>query len=615
MSKHYGAIAFTDAVRDVQRRHGQRGGSEMATLISVNVGLPRDITWNERIVHTGAWKYPVTGPRMVRRLNIDGDGQGDLDGHGGENRAVLVYQLDSYRHWASQFRRDDLVPGMLGENLTVEGLPDDQVCIGDRYRIGGAILEVTQPRVTCYRAGMRIGEPRMAALLVSHRRPGFYCRVITEGAVEAGQEIVKVGSGAEGLTVAEIDALLYLPGHPLDALERALRIPALSPGWQVSLRNLAEQSVGESRSAGNIGLTAAASSPPPAWPGFRALKVTATHVESDHVRSISFGAPDGTPLPSWRAGQSITLRLIPDTASAPLIRNYSLSNRPGTAEYRIAVKHEPHGAGSGYLHNNIQPGDLIDAAAPRGTFFLTDGDSPVILISAGVGITPVLAMLHTLAAAETPREVWWLHAARNSAEHSFCAESRSLLNRLSHSRSHVFYSRPGTADRKGVDFTEVGRLSTDALRRLGLPRDGDAYLCGPPAFLDELSSGLIAGGLAPTHVHTELFGAGPALTPGIAPSSMPPHPPVGPPGPGPDIQFARSGLSAPWGPPNTSLLEFAESCDVPTRWSCRTGVCHNCETALLSGTVRYDPEPLEPPAEGNVLICCSQPTTALVIDL
>ncbi len=164
----------------------------MATLTSVNVGMPRNVEWNQRTVYTGAWKQPVTGPRMVRRLNVDGDGQGDLGGHGGENRAVLVYQLDSYRHWAQVFDRDDLAPGLLGENLTVDGLPDDEVCIGDRYRIGQAVLEVTQPRVTCYRAGMRIGEPRMAALLVSHGRPGFYCRVITEGEVEAGQEIVKI---------------------------------------------------------------------------------------------------------------------------------------------------------------------------------------------------------------------------------------------------------------------------------------------------------------------------------------------------------------------------------------------------------------------------------------
>jgi MOSC domain-containing protein YiiM len=203
----------------------------MATLIAVNVGLPKDVPWHGKQVHTGVWKRTVTGPRMVRRLNIDGDGQGDLDGHGGEQRAVLVYQTESYRFWEKQLGRDHLEPGQFGENFTVDGLSDHEVCIGDRYRIGGGVFEVTQPRVTCYRVGLRMDEPQMAALLVAHRRPGFYLRVIEEGEVEAGQEIVKVSSGPEEMTVAEIDAVLYLPGYTRDQVECALRIPALSPGW------------------------------------------------------------------------------------------------------------------------------------------------------------------------------------------------------------------------------------------------------------------------------------------------------------------------------------------------------------------------------------------------
>jgi ferredoxin-NADP reductase/MOSC domain-containing protein YiiM len=525
-----------------------------------------------------------------------------------------VYQLDSYRHWAKEFHRDDLAPGLLGENLTVEALPDDEVCIGDRYRIGQAVFEVTQPRVTCYRAGMRIGEPRMAALLVSHRRPGFYCRVITEGEVEAGQEIIKIGDGPERITVAEIDALLYLPGHPRDALQRALRIPALSPGWKASLQSLAEQPVAESGS-GNVGLTAAASSPPPAWTGFRPLQVTAVHDETRYVRSVSLADPDGSALPEWLPGQSITLRLFPDLSGPPLIRNYSLSNRPGSDEYRISVKHEPHGEASGLIHTQVKLGDLLDVAAPRGIFFLSDGDAPAILLSAGIGATPVLSMLHALVRTRSARQVWWLHGARDTSEHAFGTESRTLLNQLSHSRSHIFYSRPAPADRQGIDFTDYGRLSIESLREFGLPRVGDAYLCGPAAFMAELSAGLAAYGMDPARVHTELFGAAAALTPGIAATSIPPHQPTGLPGPGPAIQFARSGICAPWGPPSGSLLEFAEACDVPTRWSCRTGVCHNCETSLLSGTVRYDPEPLERPAEGNILICCSQPAEAIVVDL
>ena len=165
----------------------------MARLLSVNVGLPRDIAWKGRTVHTAIWKDPVHGRCRVGRLNLDGDGQGDLAGHGGEQRAVFVYQIESYRYWQEQLKRTDFVPGQFGENFTIEGLPDEGVCIGDRYRIGSALFEVTQPRVTCYRVGIRMNEPRMPALLTSSGRPGFYCRVLQEGEVGAGDDIVKVG--------------------------------------------------------------------------------------------------------------------------------------------------------------------------------------------------------------------------------------------------------------------------------------------------------------------------------------------------------------------------------------------------------------------------------------
>ena len=176
-----GAILYLSS-SSTEHSHSWLGqGTRVARLLAVNVGLPRDITWRGTTVHTGIWKEPVEGRRMVRRLNVEGDGQGDLAGHGGEHRAVMVYQIESYRYWEGQLGRSDFTYGQFGENFTVEGLPDDEVCIGDRYRIGAALFEVTQPRVTCYRVGIRMDEPRMAALLVSHRRPGFYFRVLQAG--------------------------------------------------------------------------------------------------------------------------------------------------------------------------------------------------------------------------------------------------------------------------------------------------------------------------------------------------------------------------------------------------------------------------------------------------
>src|SRR6201998_3987168 len=220
-----------------------RERSDMTRLLSVNVGLPRDIEWKGRTVHTAIWKEPVHGRCRAGRLNLDGDGQGDLAGHGGAHWAVFFYQIESYRYWQQQLNRTDFVHGQFGENFTIEGMTDDTVCIGDRYQIGSALFEVTQPRVTCYRVGIRTNEPRMPALLTSSGRPGFYFRVLQEGEVGAGDEIVKVGEAEERMTVAEINALLYSPNHPRNCLERALRIEALSPGWRRSVETLLQSPV------------------------------------------------------------------------------------------------------------------------------------------------------------------------------------------------------------------------------------------------------------------------------------------------------------------------------------------------------------------------------------
>ena len=583
----------------------------MVALRSVNVGLPRDVSWRGRTVHTGIWKTPVDGPAMVRRLNVDGDGQGDLAGHGGEQRAVFVYQLDSYRYWQDFLGRDDFSYGQFGENFTIDGLPDDEVCIGDRYRIGGALFEVTQPRVTCYRVGIRMDDPRMPALLVQHHRPGFYLRVLAEGSVEAGDEIVKVAAGPEKLTVAEADGLLYLPGHPRPQVERALRIPALSPGWQASFRAILDE---PASGTGNAGL--ASTAPPPAWPGFRPLRVTAIEPESATISSVYLADPDGVPVPAALPGQFLTLRMRPDPDGPPLLRSYSLSGRPGADEYRISVKHEPHGAGSGYLHSRVRAGDRIEVAAPRGTFVLRPGTAPVLLVSGGVGATPVLAMLHALAEQGATREIWWLQAARDGADRPFAAESAALLASLPHARAHIQLSRPGPADERGRDYDAAGRFSTDVLRGLELPHPAHAYLCGPAGFLTDVAAALVAVGVPAPDIHTEVFGSQAALTPGIGPRpARPPHPPAGPPGDGPAVSFARSDLAVPWTADYGSLLDLAEACDVPTRWSCRTGVCHTCESGLLSGEVGYSPAPVDEPAAGTVLICSAQPRGAVILDL
>jgi ferredoxin-NADP reductase/MOSC domain-containing protein YiiM len=585
----------------------------MAQLLSVNVGLPRDIEWKGKSVYTAVWKDAVQGRCKVGRLNIDGDGQGDLQGHGGEHRAVLVYQIDSYRYWEKQLGRKDFVFGQFGENFTVEGLQDDEVFIGDRYRIGSALFEVTQPRVTCYRVGIRMDEPHMAALLVEHHRPGFYFRVLEAGEVAAGDEIVKVSDGPEGMSVAEADALLYLTGHSRPQLERALRIPALPAGWRSSFQALLQQGPNEGQAKGNPGL--AVVSPPPAWPGFRPMRVSRIDQESNSVFSLVLVPADGKPLAPALPGQFVVLRLHMQSGAPPVLRSYSLSDLPGTEHYRVSIKLEEKGLASTYLHTRIKPGSNLEVSAPRGSFTLRSGGEPVVLLSGGVGATPVLAMLHALAAEKSSRPVWWLHGARNREDHPFREESRALLQRLKYGHSYIQYSRPGPADQKGVDFDAAGHLAVSAFEEIGVPHDGQFYLCGPTAFLREITAGLNAWGLVADHIHTEIFGTLVSITPGMKAETHSPHLPAEPAGSGPQVSFARSGLTLPWDAKYQSLLELAEACDVPVRWSCRTGVCHTCETALIAGDVEYDPEPLDPPAKGDALICCSRPRGEVVLDL
>jgi ferredoxin-NADP reductase/MOSC domain-containing protein YiiM/ferredoxin len=567
------------------------------TLVSVNVGMPADVPWRGRTVHTGIYKNPVTEPVMVRRLNIDGDGQGDLGGHGGEQRAVMVYQTESYDHWRHHFDRDDLVPGMFGENFTITGLGDDEVCVGDRYRIGEAEFEVTQPRVTCFRVGVRLGEPEMPNLLVAHHRPGFYFRVVSEGRVTAGDVIERTRRGRHELTVAEIDALLYLPERDADTLRKAVDIPALSPGWQQSFAELLAAHDG----------AAHATAPPigvePGWSGFRKLRIVETHVESPSVLSIEFESEDGTELPVARPGQYLTLR-FPDAGSPAPLRSYSLSGGIPGHRYRISVKREERGLVSRWLHQHAEPGCVLEIAAPRGDFYLGDDAGPVVLVSAGIGVTPVLAMLHALAAQGSERQIRWLHITRDTQSLAFGAEVSTLVASLPNAHHQIFF----TAD--------TGRPDARAIAALKLPHDADAYLCGPNMFMEEMAGALADAGIDPARIHTELFGALPPINPGIVGAPRPaPHLPDGPAGAGPPVSFSRSGITVNWSGEYPSILELAEACDVPTRFSCRSGVCHTCVTPVIAGAVGYDQPPLELPADGTVLICVAQPSEALVLDL
>lgn len=451
----------------------------------------------------------------------------------------------------------------------------------------------------------------MAALLTGSGRPGFYLRVLEEGEVASGDEIVKLSTGPEAMTVAEVNALLYLPPHPRVQLERALRVPALSAGWKGSFEALLA-----SGATGNAGLIPAVAART-ATAGFRSLRVAERVEECSDVVSLVLRPGDGRPLEAALPGQFVVVRLHPSPDRTPLLRSYSLSGPASVEQQRISVRIEPDGVAGRFVRERAVVGDLIETSAPRGSFVLESGEGPVVFLSGGIGATPVMAMLHSLAATRSEREVWWLHGSRDSATQPFAAESRALLAALPRAKAHVRYSRPLPEDMAAGRFDAQGHLDMALLASLGVPMLADFYLCGPARFTADFQAGLAQAGVEPRRIHTEVFSGGESITPGIAPVPRPaPHPPRTPDGTGPVVSFARSGLSVPWAPASyRSLLELAEACDVPVRWSCRTGVCHTCESGLISGAVAYEPAPLDPAAEGNLLVCCARPTGDVVVDL
>jgi len=396
-------------------------------------------------------------------------------------------------------------------------------------------------------------------------------------------------------------------------LERVLRIPALSKGWQSSFQAMLQQDSSSKTAVGNPGL--ANEEQAPAWPGFRQMRVANIHKESDSVTSFVLSPVDGQRLPLFQAGQFVVLRLHLDPDKPPVLRSYSLSDLPAADHFRISVKNELNGIGSSFLWNRTREGDVLDVSAPRGNFTLLPSQDPVVLLSAGVGATPVMSMLHTLAAERSQREIWWIYGARNRVDHPFAEESCSLLKQLARGRGYVVYSRPSASDRVGTDFDAPGHIDTALLERIGVSKCSDFYLCGPASFLQNMRDGLRNWGVLAGNVHTEIFGSLEAITPGMARVDHTPHLQQGPSGSGPLVSFARSGITVPWDPKFASLLELAEACDVPVRWSCRTGVCHTCMTGLIAGSVVYNPEPLERPATGNVLVCCSHPNANVTLDL
>ena len=574
-------------------------------LLSVNVSLPKEIDHRGKTVTTGIFKEPVDGRVMLRALNLDGDGQADLIGHGGKFRAVYVYSYDNYAYWKRELGRTDFTFGQFGENFTVEGMLDDAIHVGDIFRVGGALVEVTQPRVPCFKLAIRMGLEGFQNILLSSNRIGFYLRVLEEGEVGAGDVIERVKTDPRRMNVGEVNNLLYFDLGNLEDSRKALRIKALSPGWRGSF----EDRLAKAETSGRV------------TEGFRTLVVDRKVPESDTITSFYLVPEDAKPLPSFIPGQFLPFRLDIPGQPTPLTRTYSLSDRPNPAYYRLSIKREPPpgdrpdlppGRSSNYFHDRVEAGTRLRARSPRGKFYLDPkGERPVALISAGVGLTPMIAMLNAIVEAGSGRPVWFIHGARNGREHAMGAHVRAVAGENDNVRAHITYSRPLPDDVEGRDHDGRGRVDGDLLKRLLPDNDLDFYLCGPTPFMKALYNGLLGWGVPEDRIHYEFFGPGAALTEGdgaeAAAECVECSAEI-------EVTFSRSGLTAKWNPSFASILDMAEGLGLSPDYSCRSGICHTCMCALEDGEVEYVEEPLDPPDPGSVLICCSKPKTDLVVD-
>jgi ferredoxin-NADP reductase/MOSC domain-containing protein YiiM len=575
-------------------------------VVSLNLGLPRTVQWNGKAVSTGIFKAPVSDRIALRPLNFDGDRQADLSVHGGPDKAAYAYPVEHYAYWRRELPNMALPWGMFGENLTTEGLQEHAVQVGDRFRIGSAEVVVTQPRLPCYKLGLRFGRDDIIRRFLASGRTGFYFKVVAEGDVAGGDPIVLVERAAGSVPVSEVTRLYVRDKDDVEGLRRIVEVAALPDDW----RDYFKEQISQASARGQR--QSARTSP---WPGFRPFILRERVRESDDVSSFYLVPADASPLPPYRPGQYLTVRVSVPGLERSVVRSYSLSDAARNDYYRVTIKRiasrsEESQAASGlvstYFHDRLAVGDRIEAKAPSGTFTIdiAQHDRPVVLIGGGIGLTPLLSMLNSIVAADSPRETWLLYGVRNDREHIMRKHLEAVSRTHPNVHLHIFYSRPSREmDGPGI---HVGRIDLPAMRRLMPSNAYDFYLCGPPSMLDSVARDLEGWGVPPDRVHTEAFGPATIKRSVRSPATQPDC--------GIEVTFARSGVSTLWSRCESPLLELAEEHSVAIDFGCRAGSCGTCVTRLLSGTVRYLRPPNAPLEGDEVLPCIAVPAVPLSLD-
>jgi len=575
-----------------RRARGAAAATPMTvTLAQVSVSRPREVRWRGQTISTGIFKEPVEGPVGVGGVNVDGDRQADLTVHGGWQKAVYAYTTDAYEAWRRERPDLDLPYGAFGENLTVSGLAEDEVCVGDRFRIGSVELVATEPRLPCFKLGIRLGSQQVVEDFLRRGRFGFYLSIAAPGELAAGDEVVRLARHPARFPVGRI-ARLYRDRADPDRMREALEIAAVPESWRAWF---ADELARTERRTGARLLPAAAA---PAWAGYRPLVVRDKVSETDDVVSVHLTDPDGAALPAYRPGQHLTVDLPAGDGGASVIRSYSLSDAWRADAYRLTVKRI--GVASSFVHDRLAPGDEVLAQAPGGMFSLdaSEHHRPVVLVGAGIGLTPLIAMLGAIAAHERPRETWVFCGVRERRDLLMADRLEAIASADENVHLHV-------AESRGADGGGPPRRITAALLRSVLPASYyDYYLCGPGAFMQDLYDGLLAWGVPEHRVHFEAFGPAGVRRAGAEPAGVP----------GSTVTFSRSGVEATWNEPDEPLLDLAERAGASIPFGCRAGSCGTCATRVIAGEAGYMHPPAAPVAPDEILPCVAAPGGDLVLD-
>lgn len=569
-------------------------------LIAVSIGKARTFQIGGEPVTTAYLKSPVVGP-----CSIDGNG---LDGNETAVHPDPVYAIaeEHYAYWAARLgvSPGQWPHGYFAENLTIRGLCERDLHVGDIVQIGSQLrLVVAGPRIPCFKLAWRMEQPgNFVRDFANSGRTGVYFGVLEPGVVVAGDPVRVLHRESNNPTVYEIAACTRgETSTTAEELERILALPSLSKTSQLLL-------------SGTYYRLVDAPDLDRHWDDWRPFVIDDLVDETDSVRSYLLRPVDAGPLPRFAAGQFVPVRFR-TTSGDEFVRPWSLSTysrRPTV--YRISVKREGRRGASEALHASLGRGDIVELRPPTGNFNLDRARvMPVVLLAAGIGITPLLAMLSAhLDRGPSAAPIRLFHGVRSPDAHPFREEIEALASRHSNVRAEFFYSRAGKYEIKAPH--RAGRLDAaqllEALRDLSIEFVGrsicvpwyeaDYYLCGPQSFCENIGRALISKGAAPERVRAESF-------------VIDTRPRFGTQLDQAQIVLRKSGRSIMWRSDSGTILEAVRDIGLELPSSCRTGFCHTCACRVIEGTVQYRYAPASAPRTGYALPCCASPGSAVLV--